>query len=171
MDTLLMKCYMSLNSQKLLNGKELMLQTVMLPDDAQTIYLEHTCYKEIEIISNDRFGLEIKLEIFKKTGSITIFLHKKRKKFINIVFSDAFGKEIFISRNDTHNFSLFEESLLTEFPSFMREFFKQMTSKWKTLSLFCVQVSMCHKKNFNVYIHIKANKNKKFIYNLDENSI
>lgn len=164
-----MKCYMSLNSQKLPHGKELLLQSVILPEKAQNIYLEQTCYKEIEVISNDRFGLEIRLEIFKKNGSITILLHKKRIKYINIVFCDALGKEIYINRNNTHDFSLFEESLLTEFPSFMRSFFKHMSSKWKTLSMFCVQVSMCHKKNLNVYINIKANKNKKFVYNLDDN--
>lgn len=172
MNTLFMECYKSLSIHQLHHGKNFIIQSVDLNQSACDIYMQHTCYREIEVISNDRYGLDIKLELFKKNGNITILIHRKRNSFIHISFCDAFGSEVLYIKNITFTHLLFQ-SLLSEFPQILSNFILKdnLTKKWNKLVNFCVQLSNFHIKNMNIYIYIVANSTKKFIYNLDENHL
>ena len=172
MNTLFMECYKSLNYQNLPHGKNIVIQSTALDESTCEIYMQHTYYKEIEVISNDRYGLDIKLELFKKNGSITLLLHRKRKSYVHISFCDASGSEVFNIKN-VHHTSLIFKTLLSEFPNILSDYIfnKKLTKKWNDIMNLCVQLSNFHTKSLNVYIYIVANKTKKFIYNLDENHL
>lgn len=171
MNSLIMECINVINKRNIIQGKEFVLQTIELPEVAQEIYMDNTSYKEIEIISNDRFGIDVKLDIFKQAGNITVFVHKKRRHFINVTICDAFGEVVYEQKNTSKIFSLFEMSLITDFPEVVSNFITNISKKWFVLSKFCVDVSRYHSKYFNVFIFIYANKTKKFIFNLDENHL
>ena len=172
MNTLFMECYKSLSYQDKTHGKHIIIQSSALNERSSEIYLQHTNYKEIEVISNDRYGLDIKLELFKRNGSITVFIHRKRNSFIHISFCDAFGSEVCHIKNVTNTHLLFQ-SLLSEFPQIITDYITRhkLTKRWNILVNFCVKLTNFHTKTMNIYIYIVANSFKKFIYNLDENHL
>jgi len=158
MNTLFMESYNHLPKRQKVEGKELILKSVDIGKEYEGVYKSETIYKEIEIISTDRYGIDITLELIKKEGSISINLHKKRSKMIQVIITK--GKESYIYNRKDHNFTIFEQSIIGEFDKTIQKYiYNGMCKKWNCLQKECEKMMGLHKKNImEVYIYIETYK-------------
>ena len=153
-----MESYMSLPKRQKCEGKELILKSVDIGREYEEIYKSETIYKEIELISTDRYGIEITLELIKKEGSVSIMIHKKRSKMVQIIITKG-GESYTYNRKD-HNFTIFEQSIIGEFDKTIQKYiYDGMSKKWRYLYKECVKMKGIHKRNkMEVYLYIETDK-------------
>lgn len=159
--SLFLEAFKSLNKQKSLVGKQLVLQSVELNDLCTDIYMDETRCIEVNIMSNDRFGLDISITLKKEKGIININFHKKRKMSTFITFNDkkSFIHDMFYL--DIHS-SLFIDSLLSELPQQIGNYiYKKYSKKWIEIKNFCMDIIKYETKKLSFDIHIETtNKNQ-----------
>lgn len=167
--SLLFEAYMSLNKQNLLDGKELVLNSINLNDLCIDIYMDKTICIVVNINSSDRFGLEISLTFIKHKGNIRIDFHKKRRMHTTVMFHDKKSFVYNMLYLNIHS-SMFINSLLSELPQQISDYIYKINSKkWDKIKAFCMELIKLESKKLSFDIHIETTYSKKqLIYKSSE---
>jgi hypothetical protein len=138
--SLFMESYKSLNLMNRDEGKQIILQSILLPDKCSELYLMKTTRIEIIITSVDRTGVEVSVTLRKGSyGCIEIFFHRKLSVYTSIFFKIGkirqFDDQIFCK---TLKYDLFLQSLISEFPLplsnyLQKELMEKGCKKWNVL--------------------------------------
>ena len=163
--SLFFEAYKSLNKQKSVFGKQLVLQSIALNDICTDIFMDETMCIDVNIMSTDSLGLDFVLTFKKNKGNIHINFHKKRKMSTFIMFHDTKSFVHDILYSDIHS-SIFINSLLSELPNKITEYiYKNYSKKWVEIKNFCMEIMKYEKKNLRLNIHIETtNLKKQLIY-------
>lgn len=165
--SLFMCAYTSLNKQNKTNAKHLVLQSIDLKQKSnENLFLEPTEKTRIKLLSSDRFGVDLELVLIKKSGKISIEFHKKRSCSINITFMNCDG-ESYNRFQKGFKKNVFIESLLSEFPAFVRNYIANYNKKWKNISKFAFELIQSHTKNNEVNVCVIADEMKVIAFNQD----
>ena len=172
--SLFLEAYKSLNMQNSTVGKELVLQSVDLSDDHRKLFLDKTRHVHVSILSNDRYGLDITIELRKSQGdNIRIEFHKKRVAYTSVYFNRGIGYDskdpntygFSITHDDIHS-SLFIDSLLSEVPSELSEYISTVYSrKWSQIKPLCAEVIRFESNRLSFDVNIETTyRGKRFVY-------
>ena len=168
MNSLFFTSYLSLLKQNKNDGKDLVLRSVHLNENAEYIYKLKTIKYDIRIESSDRYGVDIDLTLHKERGCrIHVGIHKKRgnniyvsmyknnedNKFTHLIEDKLY--ERFLNYDDH---ALFYTSLLLEFPPELYSYIfdKKMSKKWNTISQLCISLIKTKCKNVSFKCNIET---------------
>lgn len=126
---------------------------------------EKAISKIVRLVSCDRYGLELELDVVTEKYKITLCFHKKRSSNIFIEINNIDTDEQVFSKLFSSFDDLIINDVLSMFPRIITKFVYDFSNKWTNLTFYATELMKVHNKHSYVSIFIKKNEFKTILFN------
>lgn len=127
---------------------------------------EEVVDKRIQLLSSDRYGLELDVDIITKNFRIDLRIHQKRSRYASLeITDDANDKTVYYQDlTFTYNSPVLN-NVLNLCPQVVSDLVYNFSNKWHNLSYYAAELIKEHKENTYISIIIFKNKDKQLFFN------